>query len=139
MSDFVSILIPAYNAEHWIGDTIRSCLAQTWPHIEIIVVDDGSRDATLRVARSFESRVVKVVTQPNSGAPVARNRAFNLAQGSFMQWLDADDLLDREKVARQMRVAKKSPIPASSCPVRLARSTAVATTRFSREPRSGGI
>lgn len=111
MSDLVSILIPAYNAEHWIGDTIRSCLAQTWPQVEVIVVDDGSRDATLDVARTFESSSVKVVTQPNSGAPVARNRAFELAQGSFMQWLDADDLLDRDKIASQMRVAKEIADP----------------------------
>jgi glycosyltransferase involved in cell wall biosynthesis len=111
MNDLVSILIPAYNAERWIGDTIRSCLAQTWPDVEVIVVDDGSRDATLKVARSFESRAVKVVTQPNSGAPVARNRAFQLAQGSFVQWLDADDLLDSEKIAAQMRVAKEVADP----------------------------
>ena len=118
MMPLVSILIPAYNAEHWIGDTIRSCLAQTWPHVEIIVVDDGSRDATLQAARRFESRAVKVVTQPNSGAPVARNRAFELAQGSYMQWLDADDLLDPQKIARQMQAAKEvaDPRVLLSCP-----------------------
>jgi len=118
MSDLVSILIPAYNAERWIGDAIRSCLAQTWPHVEVVVVDDGSRDTTLQVARSFESSAVKVVTQPNSGAPVARNRAFELAKGSFIQWLDADDLLDPEKIAHQMRVAKEiaDPRVLLSCP-----------------------
>jgi GT2 family glycosyltransferase len=105
MRDLVSILIPAYNAERWISDTIRSCVAQTWPHVEIIVVDDGSRDRTLNVARTFASRTVKVVTQPNSGAPVARNRAYELANGSFIQWLDADDLLAPDKIARQMHVA----------------------------------
>jgi len=118
MNDLVSILIPAYNAERWIGDTIRSCLAQAWPHVEVIVVDDGSRDATLQVARGFESSTVKVVTQPNSGAPVARNQAFQLAQGSFIQWLDADDLLDSEKIAAQMRAAKDvaDPRVLLSCP-----------------------
>jgi GT2 family glycosyltransferase len=105
MSDLVSVLIPAYNAERWIADTIRSSLAQTWPHVEIIVVDDGSRDATLKIAKSFEATNVKVVTQANSGAPVARNRAFELAQGSYLQWLDADDLLHPDKIAWQMRVA----------------------------------
>src|SRR6266853_2661971 len=112
MSALVSILIPAYNAEAWIGDTIRSCLAQTWPHVEVIVVDDGSRDATLEVARTFESASVKVVTQPNSGAPVARNRAFELARGAFIQWLDADDLLHPDKIASQMHVAEKIADPA---------------------------
>jgi GT2 family glycosyltransferase len=118
MSTLVSILIPAYNAERWLGDTIQSCLDQTWPRIEIIVVDDGSRDGTLAVARSFASKSVKVVTQPNSGAPVARNRALELAQGSFIQWLDADDLLDSRKIAIQMQAAADlaDPRVPLSCP-----------------------
>jgi len=107
MSNLVSILIPAYNAERWIGDTIRSCLAQSWPNVEVIVVDDGSRDGTLAVAKALQAPNVKVVTQRNSGAPVARNRAFELAQGTFIQWLDADDLLHPEKIENQMRVARE--------------------------------
>ena len=105
MSELVSILIPAYNAERWLASTIRSALAQTWTSTEVIVVDDGSRDATLAVARSFESPTVKVVSQPNMGAPAARNAALELAQGSYLQWLDADDLLHPDKVKAQMRVA----------------------------------
>ena len=118
MSELVSILIPAYNAGSWIADTIRSATAQTWPHTEVIVVDDGSKDGTLQVARSFASRTVKVVTQQNSGAPAARNAAFELAQGAFVQWLDADDLLDPDKITRQMRVAREvaDPLVLLSCP-----------------------
>jgi glycosyltransferase involved in cell wall biosynthesis len=106
MKPLVSILIPAYNAERFIGATLESALAQTWPRTEIIVVDDGSRDGTLAAAKQFEARGVKVVTQKNSGAASARNRAFELSQGDFIQWLDADDLLGREKIARQMAVAE---------------------------------
>jgi glycosyltransferase involved in cell wall biosynthesis len=105
MRDLVSILIPAYNAEEWIAPTIRSALEQTWPHVELIVVDDGSTDRTLAVARAFESKSVKVFSQSNQGAPAARNAAFDLAQGAYMQWLDADDLLDPQKIACQMAVA----------------------------------
>ena len=65
MKPLVSILIPAYNAERWIADTIRSALAQTWPRKEIIVIDDGSRDRTLEIARQFASREVRVITQQN--------------------------------------------------------------------------
>src|SRR5947208_10643307 len=100
MKPLVSILIPAYNAEAWIADTIQSALAQTWPRKEIVVVDDGSRDATFAVARRFASSEVKVVTQPNSGAATARNKAFALSRGDFIQWLDADDLLAPDKLAR---------------------------------------
>ena len=66
----VSILIPAYNSDKWLAQTLRSAIAQTWDRKEIIVVDDGSRDGTLSVARSFESDIVKVFTQANQGASV---------------------------------------------------------------------
>ncbi len=102
MSQLVSILIPAYNAEKWIQECIKSALAQTWNRKEIIVVNDGSRDATLRMAQSFASRTVKVVTQENAGASAARNRALSLAQGEYIQWLDADDLLAPDKISSQM-------------------------------------
>lgn len=99
----VSILIPAYNAEDAIADTLRSALAQTWQHKEIIVVDDGSTDKTLAIAREFEREGVLVVTQKNQGATFARNKAFALSHGDYIQWLDADDLLAPDKISSQMR------------------------------------
>jgi glycosyltransferase involved in cell wall biosynthesis len=102
MNSLVSVLIPAYNAERWIGETLHSALAQSWPQKEIIVVNDGSTDQTLAVARQFASREVSVVTHENQGAAATRNKAFSLCQGDYIQWLDADDLLSPDKVARQM-------------------------------------
>jgi len=98
----VSILIPAFNAQEWIADTLRSALAQTWPNKEIIVVDDGSSDQTVAIAREFESDAVRVVTQRNQGAAAARNNAFSLSRGDYIQWLDADDLLAPDKIAKQV-------------------------------------
>jgi glycosyltransferase involved in cell wall biosynthesis len=105
MKPLVSILIPAYNAQLWIADTIRSALQQTWPRKEIIVVDDGSRDQTLAIAQQFASKEVSVVTQENQGGSAARNKAFELCQGEYIQWLDADDLLAPDKIDRQMKAA----------------------------------
>jgi len=102
VNSLVSILIPAFNAERWIEETIRSALGQTWPRREIIVVDDGSSDRTVAVAKEFASKEVLVVTQSNQGAAAARNKAFSLSQGDYIQWLDADDLLAPDKIARQM-------------------------------------
>jgi glycosyltransferase involved in cell wall biosynthesis len=102
----VSILIPAYNAEKYIAETLRSALAQTWKRTEIIVVDDGSKDATAGVAETFKSSNVVVVRQSNQGASAARNRALSLAQGEYIQYLDADDLLAPDKIERQMAEAK---------------------------------
>jgi glycosyltransferase involved in cell wall biosynthesis len=104
----VSILIPAFNAQEWIGDTLRSAVGQTWGPKEIIVVDDGSTDKTLNVARQFESASVRVVTQENQGAAAARNKALAISQGEYIQWLDADDLLAPDKIARQMQVVDQS-------------------------------
>jgi glycosyltransferase involved in cell wall biosynthesis len=97
-------LIPAFNAEEWISDTIKSAIGQTWPEKEVIIVDDGSTDQTLSVARKFASKSVSVLSQKNQGAAAARNTALSVCQGDYIQWLDADDLLHPEKISRQMSV-----------------------------------
>jgi len=103
----VSILIPAFNAQEWLAETLCSALAQTWARIEVVVVDDGSRDETPAIARRFAHPNVQVVTQSNQGAAAARNRAFTLCQGDYVQWLDADDLLAPNKIALQMELVER--------------------------------
>jgi glycosyltransferase involved in cell wall biosynthesis len=105
----VSILIPAYNAEKYIKATIRSALDQTWRKKEIIIVDDGSVDGTLQEARRFSSRKVRIESQANAGAAAARNKAYQLCNGDFVQWLDADDLLHPDKIALQMQAFAVRP------------------------------
>lgn len=102
MKPLVSILIPAYNAQDWIADTIRSAMEQSWSRKEIIVVDDGSSDRTVDVARQFAAENVLVVSKENQGAAATRNHAYGLSQGDYIQWLDADDLLSRNKIEAQM-------------------------------------
>lgn len=109
MKPLVSILIPAYNSGPWLAETLNSALAQTWPNKEIIVVvDEGSTDNTLAVAKPFASEIVKVSTCPHVRAAAARNIAYDLCQGDFIQWLDADDLLAPDKISLQMAVAEKT-------------------------------
>lgn len=102
MKPLVSILVPAYKAEKWLPETLRSAIGQTWERKEVIVVDDGSPDNTYTVAKQFESEFVKVVTQDNRGACAARNHALSLAQGDYIQWLDADDILAPDKLFQQL-------------------------------------
>jgi GT2 family glycosyltransferase len=104
MSALVSIIIPAHNSARWLAATLESALAQTWPHKEIIVVDDGSTDDTAAVARSFAARGVQSLTQPNLGAAAARNTGLARARGDYVQFLDADDLLAPDKLERQVRL-----------------------------------
>jgi glycosyltransferase involved in cell wall biosynthesis len=109
MKPLVSILIPAYNAQDFIGETLASALEQTWPRTEIIVVDDGSTDGTLAMIAPMASRHVKIVRQDHQGAAAARNSALAVSQGDYIQWLDADDLLARDKIERQMSALDDVP------------------------------
>jgi glycosyltransferase involved in cell wall biosynthesis len=110
----VSILVPCYNAEKYIGETLESACRQTWRALEVVVVDDGSHDASVAEAERFKNSGVKIIRQQNSGAAAARNRAFQASTGDFIQFLDADDLLDRNKIERQMSLLTEDPESLSS-------------------------
>ena len=79
----VSVIIPAYNAARYLHTTIRSVLLQTYPELEVIVVDDGSTDGTASLARNFTDPRIQVVQQPNAGVSAARNRGLDLAKGAL--------------------------------------------------------
>jgi len=105
----VSILIPAYNAERFVGAALQSALDQTWDDTEIIVVDDGSKDQTYTVAKRYESGKLKVFRQENRGAAAARNTALRQAQGDFLQYIDADDFLSPDKIREQVLLLQQHP------------------------------
>lgn len=107
MKPLVSILIPAYNAEKTIAETIRSAIAQTWPRKEIIVVNDGSKDGTEQVAQRFASKDVKVFSTENRGLPGAVNQAYRLSKGDYIQELDSDDLLAPDKIELQLNALRE--------------------------------
>ena len=109
MTPLVSIVVPCYHAAPWLAQTLESALAQTWSRREIIVVDDGSIDDSVGIARRYEPRGVRVITQPNAGASAARNHALRIAEGEYVQFLDADDLLAPKKIAAQVRLLASRP------------------------------
>lgn len=101
----VSVVIAAYNAEPFIAGTCRSALAQNYPLLEVIVVDDGSTDRTAEIVREMlpsDSRL-RLIQQPNLGVAAARNCGIDAAHGEFIAPLDADDIWNQEKIARQVR------------------------------------
>lgn len=104
----VSVIIPVYNGERYLRTAIESVLAQNVCPIEIIVVDDGSTDASQTVAREFMP-MVQVITQSNRGASVARNRGVALAHGEILAFLDADDLWLADKLQYQLPVLRDNP------------------------------
>ena len=93
----VSIIIPCYNAQNFVAAAITSALRQTHIPCEIIVVDDGSTDDSVHIARSFADRLC-LLTQHNQGAPAARNAGLAQASGEYIQFLDADDELFPDKI-----------------------------------------
>lgn len=100
----VSVVIGAYNAERFIGDTCRSALAQSYAPLEVIVVDDGSTDGTAAVVDALAATEPRLhlIRQPNLGVAAARNAAIAYSAGEFIAPLDADDIWDPTKIARQV-------------------------------------
>ena len=107
MASLVSIVIPCFNAGRWISEAIDSCLSQTYTNIEVVVIDDGSTDTSLEIIRNYEG-LVKWVSTVNRGGGATRNAGFELSTGEFIQFLDADDYLLPEKIARQVAFLKKT-------------------------------
>jgi glycosyltransferase involved in cell wall biosynthesis len=94
--------MPAYNASAYIREAIDSVLQQTFANIELIIVDDGSTDETFAIARQYASANCKVYQQANAGACRARNLAFEKCTGDYIQYLDADDILSKDKIEKQV-------------------------------------
>jgi glycosyltransferase involved in cell wall biosynthesis len=104
----VSVVIPSYNAAATLPATLDSVLAQTWPHVETIVVDDGSTDATGEVLARYAPRV-RVIRQANAGLAAARNAGCVAASGRFIALLDADDLCEPERIGTQVMFMAARP------------------------------
>ncbi len=102
MLPLVTTIIPCHNAAAWVSEAIDSALGQDWPRTEVVIIDDGSTDGSGDVIAAYANRGAKIVTQKNRGAAAARNAGLDLAGGEYVQFLDADDVLGREKVSRQM-------------------------------------
>ncbi len=113
----VSIIIPVYNAEKYLAETISSALDQTWPNKEIIIVDDGSTDQSLKIAQSFNNKIIHLYRQENKGASAARNKGLLAAKGDYVQFLDADDLLMSDKISTQVAQLNSITDAVSICPV----------------------
>jgi glycosyltransferase involved in cell wall biosynthesis len=105
----VSVIIPAFNAEPYITETLDSVLAQTYPHFEVIVSDDGSTDATRERVAAYGSRVKYVYRQNSGGVSAPRNAGVRAASGSLLAFIDADDLMAPGRIAAEVRCFARHP------------------------------
>ncbi|MEY0154184.1 glycosyltransferase family 2 protein, partial [Providencia rettgeri] len=102
--ELVSIIMPCYNAEQYIKDSINSVLNQTYPHFELIIIDDLSTDNSINIINSFSDNRIKLIQlAQNGGAGVARNTGIEAAQGRFIAFLDSDDLWRPNKLEMQLK------------------------------------
>jgi GT2 family glycosyltransferase len=111
----VTVIIPAYNAEATASKTLVSAIGQTWRDLEIIVVDDGSQDATPNIVEAHARRDsrISLIRQANAGVAAARNAALAAATGQYAAWLDADDLWAPKKIEEQLSVFASAAVPLS--------------------------
>lgn len=105
----VSVIIPTYNRAAWVAEAVASVLAQTWRDFELLVVDDGSTDATLEAVAPWRERLIYLRTRENQGVAAARNLGARAAQGRWLAFLDSDDLWRPRKLERQMAYLKAHP------------------------------
>ncbi len=108
MKPIISVIIPVFNGEKYLGDAIESVLSQTGFRLDLIIVDDGSIDNTAKVAESFGS-LIRYHYQINAGTGAARNQGISLALGDFFAFLDADDLWTAEKMKLQWMEFEANP------------------------------
>lgn len=108
--DLVSVIVPAYDVEGFVGRTLTSVLEQTHRHLEVIVVDDGSTDGTAGIVGDFARRDarVRLLRGPNRGVSAARNLAIARSRGRWIAPIDADDVWHRDKLTRQLDVMRAS-------------------------------
>jgi glycosyltransferase involved in cell wall biosynthesis len=104
--NLVSIIIPSYNSLKFLNESIHSALNQTYDKIEIILIDDGSTDGTKNHFHIWEKQGVRCINQENTGASSARNHGLSFASGEYIQFLDADDVLHKDKIITQVEAMK---------------------------------
>lgn len=105
----VSVIIPVYNAERFIKETVESILAQTYQDFEIVVINDGSTDKSAEIIRSFDDKRIIYSYQKNQGLSIARNEAILKSNGEYIALLDQDDLWLPEKIEKQISLLDSSP------------------------------
>lgn len=105
MTGKISVIIPCYNVQMYVAECLNSVLNQTYKNFEIICVDDGSSDNTLKLLNDFKEKypsLISIISSSNKGAPAARNLGLKAAQGDFIQFLDADDIITHDKFEKQL-------------------------------------
>lgn len=111
MGKMVSVIVPVYNMQQYLAETLDSILATTYPYFEVVVVDDGSKDGSYQIAKSYEAKDgrIRAFTKPNGGVSTARNLGISKARGEFILPVDADNTIEPDFIEKAVEVMEKDP------------------------------
>lgn len=117
MNDFVTVVIPVYNVENYISKCLDSIISQTYKNLEIIVVNDGTKDGSLKICEEFAKKDarIRVITQENGGLSAARNTGIKNATGKYICFVDSDDYVDKDYVYQMLKAINKEDADICSC------------------------
>lgn len=115
--DLISIIIPVYNVEAYLNDCLTSIAAQSYPHFEVIMVDDGSTDTSGQICQTYSDKDprFKVIRQANAGAANAKNAGLDAAQGEYIAFIDSDDWVEPDWLKKMITTAKKTNADVVEC------------------------
>lgn len=106
MSDLVSVIVPVYNVEKYLARCLDSIINQTYTNLEIILVDDGSKDSSGQICDEYAAKDqrIKVIHKQNGGLSSARNAGLDIASGSYIEFVDSDDWIDKDTVKENLEL-----------------------------------
>lgn len=137
MQEKVSIIVPVYNAEPYIEQTIQSVLNQEYTNFELLLVENGSTDATVEKIRAFsDERIRLIIMEDNAGAAAARNEGMKNATGEYVGYLDADDLWQKDKLVKQIAYMKEKDAAFCFTGYEFGDENAVGTGKIVRVPET---
>lgn len=132
-SPLVSIIMPLYNAQNYVAEAIQSVINQTYKNWELIIVNDGSTDDSLLVAKQFESDKIKIFSQENKGQCGANNYGYSLSNGSYIKFFDADDILSTQTLEFQFKAINNKDTDIATCTWGRFYNNDIGTFKYNRE------
>ena len=110
MEPLVSVIMPVYNAERFVGEAMRSVLQQRHQRVDLLVVNDGSQDSSEEIIRGFNDERIRVISTENQGVSTARNEALRVMQGDYFCFLDADDIMPVNSITSRLRAFQQEGV-----------------------------
>ena len=115
MNELITIVINVYNREKYIKKCLDSIVNQTYKNLEILIVDDGSTDNTVKICKSYKDKRIRIISGKNTGISLARNVGIDNAKGNYLYYVDSDDFIELDTIEYLYKLIKKYNVDISTC------------------------